>query len=176
MFLSLTQFVAARLKPHQHGQGLCQFIKLIQLRATLPHLSGWISRQTCQASLHGCPFRLLLLKLLELFHERGRFPIAGRPGPVPGPRANLSRSPRPPPLAPSTPRPVAQVRSRISQLLRRGPTSRFRSSLATGLTPPQRGPAVRFFAGQKRDLPVPEQGVSTHAGVSDHAEPARRSR
>jgi hypothetical protein len=40
----------------------------------------------------------------------------------------------------------------------------------------RRGPAVRFITRQKRDLPVPEQGVSMHAGVSDHAEPARRSR
>src|ERR1019366_6139832 len=102
--------------------------------------------------------------------------MTGRPDAVPGPRANLPRFPRPPPLAPSAPCPVAQVRSRTSRRLWRGLTSRLRSSLATGLTPPQRGPAVRYTTGQIRDLPVPDQGVSMHAGVSDHAPRLRRGR
>src|ERR1700677_5321267 len=53
------------------------------------------------------------------------------PGSVSGACRPVPRSPRPPPLAPPTPRPVAQLRSRVSQLLWRGLTSRLRASSAS---------------------------------------------
>ena len=87
-------------------------------------------------------------------------------------RALLSRaSPRSPPLAPPTPRPVARLCSSASQLLWRGLTSPVRASSATAprLPDADQGADRRGRAG---DLPVPGQGASVHAGVSDHAGPA----
>src|SRR5277367_3532865 len=53
------------------------------------------------------------------------------PGAVPGPCFADSHSPRPPPLAPPTPQPVARLCSLASQLLWRGQTSHDRTSSAT---------------------------------------------
>src|SRR6202035_3045492 len=58
-------------------------------------------------------------------------PVTRFPGTVPGPCFADSHSPRPPPLAPPTPQPVARPCSSASQLLWRGQTSHDRTSSAT---------------------------------------------
>src|SRR5271154_1549622 len=58
-------------------------------------------------------------------------PVTRFPGTVPGPCFADSHSPRPPPLAPPTPLPVARLCSSASQLLWRGQTSHDRRSSAT---------------------------------------------
>ena len=45
-----------------------------------------------------------------------------------------------------------------------------------GSAPSRCGPAVACHAGQSRGLPVPAQGASVHARVSDHVGSSRRSR
>ena len=45
-----------------------------------------------------------------------------------------------------------------------------------GSSPSRCGPERHAAAGQTRDLPVPVQGASAHARVSDHAGPSGRSR
>src|SRR4029450_7766083 len=58
-------------------------------------------------------------------------PVKRSPGTVPGPCFADAHSPRPPPLAPPTPQPVARPCSSASQLLWRGQTSHDRTSSAT---------------------------------------------
>src|SRR6266404_5230065 len=58
-------------------------------------------------------------------------PVTRSPGTVPGPCFADAHSPRPPPLAPPTPQPVARPCSSASQLLWRGQTSHDRTSSAT---------------------------------------------
>ena len=79
-------------------------------------------------------------------------------------------SPRPPPFAPPTPRPVARLCSSASPLLWRGLTSPVRASSASAPHLPDADPGRTL--GRAGDLPVPGQGASVHAGVSDHAGPA----
>jgi hypothetical protein len=43
-------------------------------------------------------------------------------------------------------------------------------------SPSRCGPRSRGVIGRTRDLPVPEQGASAHAGFSDHAGPSGHSR
>ena len=45
-----------------------------------------------------------------------------------------------------------------------------------GSSPCRRGPTARCAHGRTRDLPVPKQGASAYARVSDHAGPSGRSR
>src|SRR4029453_18375198 len=66
-------------------------------------------------------------------------PVTRSPGTVPGPCFADSHSPRPPPLAPPTPQPVARPCSSASQLLWRGPTSHDLSSSAPAPPPPPHG-------------------------------------
>src|SRR3954452_9246017 len=79
-------------------------------------------------------------------------------------------APRSPPLAPPTPRPVARLCSSASQLLWQGLTSPVRTSSASAPHLPDADPGRT--PGRAGDLPVPGQGASVHAGVSDHAGPA----
>ena len=72
-------------------------------------------------------------------------------------------------LAPRSPPTVARPCSRGSPLLRQGPTSRGRASSARAPCAfPMRTRRPRA-CGQPRDLPVPAQGASAHARVSDRA-------
>src|SRR5450759_4023216 len=66
-------------------------------------------------------------------------PLTRFPGTVPGPCFADSHSPRPPPLAPPTPQPVARLCSSASQLLWRGQTSHDRTSSATAPRLPDAG-------------------------------------
>ena len=78
-------------------------------------------------------------------------------------------------MAPRSPPTVARPCSRGSPLLRQGPTSRGRASSATAPRLPdadQTAPAC----GRPRDLPVPAQGASAHARVSDRAGSSSGSR
>src|SRR5258705_2002152 len=79
-----------------------------------------------------------------------------------------SHSPWPPPLAPPAPQWPKPLCSSASQLLWRSLTSRDRASSATA---PRLPDADRRLLpnGRSRDLPVPAQGASAHARVSDHA-------
>src|SRR5271169_2210055 len=77
-------------------------------------------------------------------------PVTRFPGSVSGPCFADSHSPRPPPLAPPTPLPVARLCSSASQLLWRGQTSHDRTSSAT---------APRLPDADQR---------STHAALADH--------
>src|SRR5262245_29754586 len=90
--------------------------------------------------------------------------------PVLGPaRALLARIPLgPPPFAPPTPLRSRLLCSSASQLLWQSLTSRDRASSATA---PRLPDADRRLLpnGQSRDLPVPAQGASAHARLSDHA-------
>src|SRR5947199_1280681 len=120
---------------------------------------------TCQPIHSSCSilleFRECLLEVIntDVMEERGELlllplpcnvcapaPVTRFPGTVPGPCFAGSHSPRPPPLAPPTPQPVARLCSSASQLLWRGQTSHDRTSSATA--PP---------------LPDPDH-CSTHAG------------
>src|SRR5258705_839050 len=58
-------------------------------------------------------------------------PVTRFPGTVPGPCFADAHSPRPPPLAPPTPQPVARLCSLASQLLWRGQTFHLLSSSRT---------------------------------------------
>src|ERR1700694_2844668 len=71
---------------------------------------------------------------------------------------------RPSPFAPPAPRQIVPASPRLW----RGQTSRDRASLASAFAFPMRTGAVA--SGQSRDLPVPVQGASVHARVSDLAE------
>src|SRR5713101_399397 len=86
-----------------------------------------------------------------------------------------SHSPWPPPLAPPAPQWPKPPCSSASQLLWRSLTSRDRASSATA---PRLPDADRRLLpnGRSRDLPVPVQGASAHARVSDHAGSSWRSR
>src|SRR5713101_3331514 len=86
-----------------------------------------------------------------------------------------SHSPWPPPLAPPAPQWPKPPCSSASQLLWRSLTSRDRASSATA---PRLPDADRRLLpnGRSRDLPVPAQGASAHARVSDHAGSSWRSR
>src|SRR5208337_4008111 len=79
--------------------------------------------------------------------------VTRRPGTVSGTRFAGSHSPRPPPLAPPAPRPVARPRSSASRLLWRGLTSHTRASSASArrlpdadlrLAPPAKREISRF--------------------------------
>src|SRR5215831_15286016 len=82
--------------------------------------------------------------------------------------ATASHSPWPPPLAPPAPLRSGPLCSSASQLLWQSLTSRDRASSATA---PRLSEADRRLLpnGRSRDLPVPAQGASAHARVSDHA-------
>src|SRR6478735_11674354 len=83
-------------------------------------------------------------------------------------RAPCSAFPLAPAFAPPTRPRLAPPTSPASSLLQQGPTSPARASSATALRPSRCGPPDTLD-GQARDLPVPEQGASVHAGVYDHA-------
>src|SRR3982074_231566 len=118
---------------------------------------------TCQPVHSSCSILLEFRECLcevsntDVMEERGELlllPVTRFPGTVPGPCFADSHSPRPPPLAPPTPQPVARLCSSASQLLWRGQTSHDRTSSAT---------APR--------LPDADQ-CSTHAGAGRPTEPA----
>src|SRR6187455_2790888 len=67
------------------------------------------------------------------------------------------------PFAPPARPRLAPPTSPASSLLRQGPTSPARTSSASALRPSRCGPPDTLD-GQARDLPVPEQGASAHAG------------
>src|SRR3954468_7060329 len=95
-------------------------------------------------------------------------PVTRLPGPVPGACFAEPRSPWSPSLAPPAPPRLVPLCSSASQLLRRGQTSRVRTSSAMASRLPdadRRCPSP----GRTRDLPVPVQRASTHARVFDHA-------
>jgi len=73
------------------------------------------------------------------------------------------------PLAPPPPPPVARLCSAASPLLWRGLTSHPRASSASAPRLPDADQARRTVPGRRRHLPVPVQGASVHARVSDRA-------
>src|SRR5262245_38287824 len=79
-----------------------------------------------------------------------------------------SHSPWPPPFAPPAPLRSGPLCSSASQLLWQSLTSRDRTSSATAPRLPD-ADRRRLPNGRSRDLPVPAQGASAHARVSDHA-------
>src|SRR5215475_6389010 len=89
-------------------------------------------------------------------------------GSVPAPCFAGSHSPRPPPFAPPAPLRPSSLCSSASPLLWQSLTSRDRTSSATA---PRLPDADRRLLpnGRSRDLPVPAQGASAHARVSDYA-------
>jgi hypothetical protein len=89
------------------------------------------------------------------------------PGSVSGACLAGVRFPRPLPFAPPAPMAVARRRSSASSLLWESLTSRDCASSASACALPMR--AAGTADGQPRDLPVPAQGTSRHAGVSDSA-------
>src|SRR3954468_15254371 len=95
-------------------------------------------------------------------------PVTRLPGPAPGACFADPRSPWPPSLAPPAPPRLVPLCSSASQLLRRGQTSRVRTSSAMASHLPD-ADRRRPFTGQTRDLPVPVQRASAHARVFDHA-------
>jgi hypothetical protein len=95
-------------------------------------------------------------------------PVTRLSGSAPGPCFAGSHSPWSPPLAPPAPLRSGPLCSSASQLLWQSLTSRDRASSATAprLPDADRRPLP---SGRSRDLPVPVQGASAHARVSDHA-------
>ncbi len=77
-------------------------------------------------------------------------PVTRSPGTVPGPCFADAHSPRPPPLAPPTPQPVARPCSSASQLLWRGQTSHDRTSSATAPRLSRHGPVHAYACGAGR--------------------------
>jgi hypothetical protein len=99
---------------------------------------------------------------------RGPAPVTRFSGSVPGACFAGPRSPPVPALRSTCSAAVARLCSLASSLLWQSPTSRVRTSSASTPRLPDAG--QRYSpAGQTRDLPVPAQGASTHARVSDHA-------
>jgi hypothetical protein len=125
--------------------------------------------------IHPCGFPAYSTDLGCLMAKRPlaiRDPAPGTrlPGSAPGTCSAGPRFPRPPPLAPPAPQPVARPCSSASSLLWRGPTSRAHTSPATAPHLPGLDRQHALAVGRTRDLPVPAQGASAHAGVSDHAQ------
>src|SRR5947209_19960122 len=77
-------------------------------------------------------------------------PVTRFPGTVPGPCFADSHSPRPPPLAPPTPQPVARLCSSASQLLWRGQTSHDPTSSATAPRLPDADPCTTHTGAGRR--------------------------
>ena len=96
-------------------------------------------------------------------------PVTRLPGPVPGACFAGSHSPWSPPLAPPAPQRIAPPCSSASQLLWRSPTSHARASSATAPRLPDADRSAACAVGRSWGLPVPAQGASAHARVSDHA-------
>ena len=101
---------------------------------------------------------------------RGPAPGSREPGSAPGACFADPRSPWSPALAPPAPPPVARLCSSASSLLCRSQISLGRASAATAPhLPATDHPTPNRAYGRSRDLPVPAQGASVHARVSDHA-------
>src|SRR5580704_12566998 len=113
---------------------------------------------------------LFLLPLPLRLAVRGPAPGSREPGSAPGACFADPRSPWSPALAPPAPSPVARLCSSASSLLCRSQTSLGRVSAATAPhLPAADHPTPNRAYGRSRDLPVPAQGASVHARVSDHA-------
>ena len=90
-------------------------------------------------------------------------PATRRPGSVSGARSAGASSPWPGRFPPLLRRPVAQLCSAASSVLRACPTSRARSSSACVSWTSRCGPPRHAADGRTRDLPVLARDVSVHA-------------
>jgi hypothetical protein len=102
--------------------------------------------------------------------------VTGFPGPARGACFAGPHSLRPPPLAPPAPTRIAPLRSSAPQRLMAGSDFSCPFIAGYGSSPSRRDPATLARPGWARDLPVPAQGASAQARVSDHAGLPERSR